>query len=295
MNANVKFVAVDDSSFETAVLHLNSIQDVLGFDTETDRDGSLKFIQFYSPLSNQSFIFDPNSPKIDFLLERWSNWNVVGHNIQFDLSACLRQFGSYPKPVADTFLLACSLQEEQKGLKPLCNAYFGFPIKSWEELFGDYDYNMNDDKWQYVANDPYYTYILLEHYQLNGAYSFVKEAHNIDIKAMIHYMEGSTLGLQIDIEKFNNYLTQYTDQVSSLQDKLNLYAGWEVRTTSTKDLKTLLFEQMGLPIPPITTGKGEVSVSKEALSYVPDQDGIISLITEIKESRSVLSAMKNLV
>ena len=97
-----------------------------------------------------------------------------------------------------------------------------------------------------------------------------------------------------ELSAFAEYLEQYTNQVNELQEKLNLYAGWEVRTTSTKDLKKLLFEQMELPTPPITTDKGEVSVSKEALTYVPDKDGIITLITQIKESRSVLTAMKNL-
>lgn len=294
MNQNIQYTLVDAENFDQVVNHLNSVQDILGFDTETNQDGSIHFIQIYSPVSNQTFIFNGDDPSINKLTDVWGNWNVVGHNIQFDLGNCLKQYGSYPNPVADTFLLACSLQEEQKGLKPLCNQYFGFPIVSWEELFMDYDYNMNDEKWHYVANDPYYTYILLDYYKQVGAYRFVKKAHEIDINAMVHYMEASVLGLQIDQIKFAEYLEQYTNQVNELQEKLNLYAGWEVRTTSTKDLKKLLFEQMELPTPPITTDKGEVSVSKEALTYVPDKDGIITLITQIKESRSVLTAMKNL-
>lgn len=294
MNQNIQFTLVNDDNFDQVVNHLNSVQDILGFDTETNEDGSIHFIQIYSPISNQTFIFNGDDPKIHTLTDVWGSWNVVGHNIQFDLGNCLKQYGSYPNPVADTFLLACSLQEEQKGLKPLCNQYFGFPIVSWEELFMNYDYEMNDDKWHYVANDPYFTYLLLDHYKQVGAYRFVKKAHEIDIKAIIHYMEASVMGLQIDQTKFAEYLEQYTNQVNELQEKLNLYAGWEVRTTSTKDLKKLLFEQMELPTPPITTDKGEVSVSKEALTYVPDKDGIITLITQIKESRSVLTAMKNL-
>lgn len=294
MNPNIQYTLVDAENFDQVVNHLNSVQDILGFDTETNKDGSIHFIQIYSPVSNQTFIFYGDDSNIDKLTFKWSSWKVVGHNIQFDLANCLRQYGSYPKPVGDTFLLACSLQEEQKGLKPLCNQYFGFPIVNWEELFMDYDYTMDDDKWHYVANDPYYTYLLLEHYRQVGAYRFVKRVHEIDIKSMIHYMESSVTGLQIDQTKFAEYLEQYTNQVNELQEKLNLYAGWEVRTTSTKDLKKLLFEQMELPTPPITTDKGEVSVSKEALTYVPDKDGIITLITQIKESRSVLTAMKNL-
>jgi DNA polymerase I-like protein with 3'-5' exonuclease and polymerase domains len=294
MNQNIQFTLVNADNFDQVVNHLNSVQDILGFDTETNEDGSIHFIQIYSPISNQTFIFNGDDPKIHTLTDVWGSWNVVGHNIQFDLGNCLKQYGSYPNPVADTFLLACSLQEEQKGLKPLCNQYFGFPIVSWEELFMNYDYEMNDDKWHYVANDPYFTYLLLDHYKQVGAYRFVKKAHEIDIKAMVHYMEASVIGLQIDQTKFAEYLEQYTNQVNELQEKLNLYAGWEVRTTSTKDLKKLLFEQMELPTPPITTDKGEVSVSKEALTYVPDKDGIITLITQIKESRSILTSMKNL-
>lgn len=295
MNKDIQFTLVDSENFQQVVDHLNSVNDILGFDTETNSDGTNHFLQFYSPVSNQTFIFKGDDPNINLLISVWERWNVVGHNIQFDLSNCLRQYGSYPNPVADTFLLACSLQEEQKGLKPLCNQYFGFPVVSWESLFQDYDYSeMTEEKWHYVANDPYYTYLLLEHYKQVGAYRFVKKAHEMDVKAMIHYMESSVLGIQIDQDKFTEYLNQYTNQVNELQDKLNLYAGWEVRTTSTKDLKKLLFEQMELPTPPITTDKGEISVSREALSYVPDKDGVITLITQIKESRSVLTSMKNL-
>ena len=89
-------------------------------------------------------------------------------------------------------------------------------------------------------------------------------------------------------------MEQYTKQVDDLQVKLNEYAGWEVRTTATRDLRKLLFEQMELPTPPITTEKGEVSVSKEALSYVEDKDGIVSLILQIKEAKSILASMQNL-
>ena len=295
MKQNVEYTLVNEENFSTVISHLKSVDGIMGFDTETNKDGSVHFIQLYSPVSNQTFIFNGDDPQIKLLLDIWENINVVGHNVQFDLANCLKQYGSYPNPVADTFLLACSLQEDQKGLKPLCNQFFGFPITTWESLFNDYDYSdMTGEKWHYVANDPYYTYLLFEHYKQLGAYRFVKKVHDIDIKAMIQYMEASVLGLQIDQEKFAQYLEQYTNQVNDLQTKLNEYAGWEVRTTSTKDLKKLLFEQLELPTPPITTEKGEVSVSKEALSYVPDKDGVITLITQIKESRSVLASMKNL-
>lgn len=295
MKENVLYTIVNENNFDQILNHLLSIKDIFGFDTETDKEGRVIFIQIYSPVSKQTFIFRGDDPNIKKLTDKWDTWNVVGHNLQYDLSNCLKQYGSYPNPVADTFLLACSLQEAEKGLKPLCNQYFGFPLVKWEDVFGDYDYyNMTEEKWHYIANDPYFTYLLLEYYKQCAAYRFVKKAHEIDIKAMIHYMEASTLGLQIDQDKFAEYLDLYTTQLEELQEKLNLYAGWEVRTTSTKDLKKFLFEQLQLPIPPITTDKGDVSVSKEALSYVPDKDGIISLITQIKESKSILAAMKNL-
>lgn len=295
MGHNAHYIIVNRDNISLAIKHLLSVKDeVFGFDTEIKKDGTLQFIQIYSPVSKQSFIFSVDEVDLTQLISVLDQFNVVGHNLQFDLSICLKQFGKYPNPVADTFLLSCSLQEEQKGLKPLCNQYFGYPLAKWEDLFGDYDYTMTEAKWQYVANDPYYTWLLLDYYKQTGAFRFVKKAHEMDIKAMVHYMESSLLGVLIDQTTFNEYLSQYTSQVNELQDKLNLYAGWEVRTTSTKDLKKLLFEQMELPTPPITTDKGEVSVSKEALSYLPDKDGIITLIGQIKESRSVLSSMNNL-
>lgn len=295
MEQNVNYCVVNQENIDIAINHLNSIPDNLGFDTETNKDGTIKFIQIYSPVANQTFIFNGDDHEIEKLTSKWCMWNVIGHNIQFDLSLCLKQYGSYPNPIADTFLISCSLQEAQKGLKPLCQQYFGITFTSWEELFGDFDYsNMTEEKWHYVANDPFYTYSLFEHYRQIGAYRFVKKVHEIDIKVMIHYMESSTRGIIIDKNKFNEYLDQYTQQVAELQSKLDTYAGWPVRVTATSDIKKLLFEQMQLPTPSITTDKGEISVSKEALSYVPDTDGIVTLISQIKESRSILAAMKNL-
>lgn len=295
MLQNIPYTIVTSDNINQIINHLNSVSDTLGFDTETNQDGTIHFIQIYSPIAEQSFIFYGDDPQINKLTDCWGMWNVVGHNIQFDLGECLKQYGSYPNPVADTFLLACSLQEGQKGLKPLCKQYFGIEYKTWEELFNDFNYSdMNEEKWHYVANDPYYTYSLFEYYRIVGAYKFVKNAHSMDIGVLTHYMESSIRGIQIDQDKFKYYLEKYTNQVTELQDKLNSYAGWEVRTTSTKDLKKLLFDDLQLPIPPLTTDRGEISVSKEALSYVPDKDGIITLITQIKESKSILAAMKNL-
>lgn len=295
MFTNIAYVIVTHSNIDNTIKHLLSVKDFLGFDTETNKDGSVHFIQFYSPVAKQSFIFYGNDPEINKLTSVWDSLKVIGHNLSFDLSACFKQYGNHPIPVIDTFLLACSLQEDQKGLKTLCNQYYDTPLVKWEDLFGDYNYSdMNDDKWAYIANDPYYTYKLYQHYVDVGAYKFVSKAHDIDIKAMLRYMYASIRGLFVDQNKFKEYLEQYTIQVDTLQNKLNQYAGWEVRTSSTKDVKKLLFEQLELPIPPITTDKGDISVSKEALSYVPDKDGVVTLITQIKESRSVLASMKNL-
>ena len=295
MIVNIPYTIVNNDTIEQVVDHLLSIKEPVGFDVETNKDGSIHFIQIYSNVSETSLIFPVDDLDIDKLTSKWSSIEIVGHNLSYDLSACFKQFGNHPIPIADTFLLACSLQEDQKGLKTLCNQYFGSPIVKWEDLFGDYEYsNMSKEKYNYIANDPYYTYYLYNYYVNVGAYQFVLKAHDIDLKAMLRYMYASIRGLIVDSDKFNTYLEQYTHQVDELQDKLNTYAGWEVRTTSTKDLKKLLFEQLQLPLPPVTTEKGDVSVSKEALSYVPDKDGVVSLITQVKESRSILTAMKNL-
>lgn len=295
MISYINYVIVNHSNIDNTIKHLLSVKELLGFDTETNKDGSIHFIQFYSPVAGYSFIFYGDDPEINKLTDVWGSLEVIGHNLFYDLSACFKQYGSHPIPVIDTFLLACSLQEDQKGLKTLCNQYYGTPLVKWEDLFGDFDYSeMNEDKWAYIANDPYYTYKLYHHYVDVGAYKFVSKAHDIDIKAMLRYMYASIRGLLVDQNKFKEYLDQYTNQVDELQDKLNQYAGWEVKTSSTKDVKKLLFEQLELPTPPITTDKGDISVSKEALSYVPDKDGVVTLITQIKESRSILTSMKNL-
>lgn len=284
---------VDQSSYEKAEQEILS-STLVGFDTETNSKGEVKFMQIYVPESETSYIFDMESESGKKFISNISKLHIVGHNLPFDISAIYTQFGVYPIPVYDTFLLACSLQEGEKGLKPLVKDYFGYEIQDWENLFqADPDYlDMNEEKIAYIANDPFFTWKLLDHWKKSGAYAYVKNAHEIDMGCMLHYVISSARGIIVDLDKFDQMLEEYRIQSENLQKKLDDYAGWNVRTSSVKDLRKLLFEQMGLTPPSMMTPSGEISVSKEALSYVEDRDGVISLISEIKESKHIMSALQ---
>lgn len=292
MAAYTAYLFVDSDIYDLAEKSILS-SSLVGFDTETNSRGEVKFIQIYVPETEVSYIFDMESGSGKKFISNISKLHIVGHNLPFDISAIYTQFGVYPIPVYDTFLLACSLQEGEKGLKPLVKDYFGFEIQDWESLFqSDPDYlEMSSEKIAYIANDPYFTWKLLDHWKKTGAYDFVKNAHEIDMGCMLHYVLASARGIIVDLDKFDKMIEEYRAQSESLQKKLDTYAGWNVRTSSVRDLRELLFNQMGLNPPPMTTPSGEISVSKEALSYVEDRDGIISLISEIKESKHILASL----
>ena len=104
MIVNIPYTIVNNDTIEQVVDHLLSIKEPVGFDVETNKDGSIHFIQIYSNVSETSLIFPVDDLDIDKLTSKWSSIEIVGHNLSYDLSACFKQFGNHPIPIADTFL-----------------------------------------------------------------------------------------------------------------------------------------------------------------------------------------------
>lgn len=292
---NVNFEMVTAENFEAVCIKATA-EGLIGLDIETDTEIVPVFLQIYLPSEHKSYIFDLRNEYTSALKNHMASWKAVGHNLWYDLTHLYKVYGVFPTAAFDTFLLSCSLQEEDKSLKGLIKAFFGWETSKWDVVFADNpDYvTMSDKQMNYIANDPYYAFLLLDHYKNGGQLAFVERAHAIDMGAFPRYLVASVDGLEVDRDKFGLLLEEYRANFVGLQAELDAYAGKPVRVSSTKDLKELLFDQMGLTPPPITTPTGAISVSKQALSYVHDKDGIISLITEIKETKSVLSSSETL-
>lgn len=183
-----------------------------------------------------------------------------------------------------------------KGLKLLINNIFGYPAHDWESLFLDdasYE-NMNKEKWQYCANNPYYAYLLYYYWMDTGRFNYIEKAHRIDIACLPHYARASARGILVDLNKYYEMCEIYKQKINQLQSQLNEKAGWEVRTSSVKDIKKLLFEQFNFdpPSDQYRTSSGEISTSKQALETVDDRGtGLLDLIRKIKASRSIYSSI----
>lgn len=269
---------------------------IIGFDTETDESGNLHFLQAYSPSQRISYIFNVKTLNRKELTSSMRKWNVVGHNLSFDIGKFFEEDGVYPTPIADTFILACELQENSKGLKSLIKEYFTYDTHDWETIFSeDPNYtDMNDIKWHYVADDPYYTFLLLQKWFECGQLYHVSEAHEIDINVLLPYVLSSVKGMHINLPDFLKLLDTEQQEINILQNELDAFAGWHVNTNATMHLRKLLFGQMGLVPSHITTARGDISVSKESLSFVDDTTGVVEKIFKIKEQKHIVSVLTKL-
>lgn len=269
---------------------------LVGLDIETDPEGRIVFIQVYVPESGTTYIWDVREEWTSCLGKDWSRWHVVCHYGWFDFKKILDHFGTTPVLSGDTFYLACSLQEEEKSLKSLINTYFGKDFPEWEVVFdGNDNYEvMGEEHWRYIANDPYFCYSLYKHYESTRKLWFVEEGHRIDLDAFPRYLQAGVRGIGVNLDDFGTLKKEQESIADSFQARLDEYAGWDVNVNSPKKMRELLYEQMELPAPPVTTGKGLPSTSKEALAYLEDKDGILTVISELKQARRFLSTASKL-
>ena len=95
-------------------------------------------------------------------------------------------------------------------------------------------------------------------------------------------------GLKVDREKYFNNLPILENEIVVQNEILNRLAGRVVKPNSTKDVVTLLFEELGLPETPIKTSKGAQSVNAESLSFLEGNE-VVDAITATKKASSEYS------
>lgn len=289
-----------------SIEELESLRDaVLNFDIETKywidefSQKKVKLIQFGTPDEKIKFRLNMDEIEPDVLqkfLEIYQTWSIIGSNLQFDMGQIMYNYGVMPKEVYDdTYILARMLQEQNQGLKELCAKYLQIDKPEFEFTFDpvtkeiDYSDPLIDDYCEYDITTPSKLADVMKSQQIIVNSNFI---YRLEKKMAWIAAKSEAYGIKTDLSGYDQIQQQLAEEIAKKQQQLNEMAGYEVNPGSSKQVATLLYEDMGLECKSITK-KGSKSVDSKALFHLKGNP-VVDLITDLKSQKSIQSTLANL-
>jgi len=175
--------------------------------------------------------------------------------------------------------------ELPKSLDVLCSVYTDQPYyKHWIHTSNDTQF------WTYNAMDAAITFECAEHIEREMGEFEVKEFYYRMVHPLIGIVqEMQERGVKIDRGVRDEMRKKVEREVESLQVKLDKAVGRHVNVMSPKQLKELLYEDLGLP-PKYKRGTASVTTDEKALQELSIKypSPIFDLILKIRHSRKLL-------
>ena len=296
-------------SFPEDVKHLKGR--LIGFDIETSSldvmNCDLCVVQIFDPEAGVSHVLDVQNftdVQVRQLMDTVALTRVCGQNLQFDLSVIFRKFGFIPKIAMDTYLLARMLQEKEQSLEDLASKYLPdmpkmvslstiHPYMSEKGFTGPVVHDLSvPEQLHYCGLDAYAPYMLTRvlKNKLNNKTSKVLKLE-LDLLTVI--VKSRVNGLRVDYDKYKELVPRLEQEIVDAQILVDELAGRPLKANSSRDVVNCLFEELQLPIPPIKTPKGAISVNAEALAFL-EGTPIVDAITNYKKVSAELSGSKKI-
>ncbi len=119
--------------------------------------------------------------------------------------------------------------------------------------------------------------ILAEIYGLNMANLF--ENIEIPLIEVLAYME--FVGFKVDVEVLNKLGVHFAEKIKNLEEKIYELSGEKFNINSPKQLSTILFEKLSLPV--IKKTKTGISTDAEVLEKLRSEHEVVSLILDYRQ------------
>ncbi len=237
------------------------------------------------------------SKKFKELLE--SKVKKVGHNIKYDLIVLEQNGFIVNNPSFDTMIAAYLINSATRAysLDTLAFNEFGYQMQPIEELIGKGKNQITMDQvdvekvsW-YAAEDADFTFRLKELYKDQLKEEGVQEIFETIEMPLIQVLKSmEEAGIIFDVDK-NAELTKEAESLQkNLEKQIYKLADKEFNINSPKQLKEILFEDLGLQSPEnskkIKTG---VSTAAGELEKMLGQHPIIEFILQYREVTKLLS------
>lgn len=231
-------------------------------------------------------IHHPDMPdawlRTDVLLAALAPWLanpekiIVGHHLKYDMGVLAQHGLEVHAQLQDTLLMSYVLQSHQNrhDLKTLATQYLEKTCVDFETVLSAHQATTFREvpleaATQYAAHDAAMTWQLYHHFQhlLHGYPGLKNILQNMEwpLIGILSAMERH--GVLIDPEWLQQLSTQWGEACETLQAKAEDLAGESFNLASPKQLRTILFEKLSLPVHK-KTPKGDPSTSEEALQQL---------------------------
>ncbi|NOQ29885.1 MAG: DNA polymerase I [Helicobacteraceae bacterium] len=299
-------ILVDDAKELSAILKDVTSETLIAFDTETtgldyekdelvgfsfafdDTKGYyVPFRHFYLGVGEQV-----SEESVKESMKKIFTGRVVGHNIKFDLHFVTRFLEVTSLPIyADTIALAWLLNPEKPlSLDKLSLKYFNhemIPFKQTVkkgENFSNVDLNSAT---KYAGEDAIITFKLFEKLQEELDEPLLREASEVEFPFITTLLKMEREGIKLDTTFMAELLDEVKAKIDLLTSKIHSLANSEFNINSPKQLGTILFENLELPI--IKKTKTGYSTDESVLNALLGKHEIIEKLLEYREMYKLYS------
>lgn len=181
---------------------------------------------------------------IQNLLSR-TDIEFIAQNAQYDMTYLKDKWDVRCTLYMDTMIsFHCIYPEFRKSLAFITSLYSYRPYYKDDGGQG----NTPEQEWTYNCKDVCVTFEVAEEIEKEmkeyGTFDFYREHSNKLIEPLM-YMQSR--GILIDVDKRNKLSNELSAKISELQDRLNKAVGKEINVNSPKQIKELLYDDLGLP------------------------------------------------
>jgi DNA polymerase-1 len=219
---------------------------------------------------------------------------VVTHHGKFDVAVLRQHDFSDPRLAYDTMLAAYLLGENSVGLKDLAFRHLGWEMTPITDLIGTgrgqitMDQVPIDQQTPYAGADVEATLRLWpttrDELEARGQMKLLQE---IELPLVPVLIDMELTGIAIDVEVLQALNVDITAQIERLEREIYDAVGHEFNIASTKQLATVLFEELGLPSGRRT--KTGYSVGQEVLDALRGEHPVVDKILEQRTLRKLKS------
>lgn len=225
-------------------------------------------------------------------LEHIFKYQLIGHNIKFDMHITYHNFGIKPKHTPkDSMLLAWLDDPSQSvGLDNLMQKHFNYKMIAFSDVVpknATFDCIELEIASKYAAEDSVATFHLYKYL------SEVIEPHLLDIANTLEFPFISTLcvmedsGIAIDYNYFKNLKTTFSQTLQQLQQDIYEKAGCTFNINSPQQVAHTLFEVLKLDTK--RKGKSGYSTDEQTLNILKDLHPVVPLLLEYREMFKLFS------
>jgi DNA polymerase I len=217
------------------------------------------------------------------------NITIVGHHLKYDLKVLARHDIPVSAPVEDTLLASYVLfgSSRRHSLDALAQTLLNHDTITFEAIAGKgvkqktFNQIPLNEAAPYAAEDANVTLAL--HHHLQGLLREEPTLQNLyqkmDLPCMYVLMHMEQQGVLIDAKKLEKQSQELEKKLEHLTEQAHKEAGQPFDLRSTKQLRALLFDTLGLPVLQ-KTPKGEPATAEHVLKQLAEKHPLPAIILE---------------